>query len=101
MPSGLEFAVFVHIVGVFAIAGSTSVLQVCLAMMRRATAVGELLPWTLVASMAERAFLASSVVLLLSGGCLIPEADLSWGDGWIVVSAPTLLVAGVVGPPFV
>jgi hypothetical protein len=85
MPDGYEFAMFLHIIGVFGIAGASAVFWVAMAVMRRIATVQELRTWTPVAVWSDRAFPVSSILLILAGAYMVQDVW-SWGDGWINTS---------------
>jgi len=97
MPDGWEVAIFVHILGVFAMAGGATMFMVLFGMMRRAANVQEVRVLAAVAAVVERAFPAAAVVLLLSGGYIVADRDLHWSSGWINMSALALIIATAIG----
>jgi hypothetical protein len=96
MPEGYEIGLFIHILGVFALAGASAVGFATFSMMRRAKTVqvrvfaglGKILSQYYV-------FPVAALVLILSGAYLVSKFDpvYSWGDGWILWSFIAVLVA--------
>lgn len=99
MPSGEEFALFLHILGVFAIAGAAVTELICVSMARRASTVQEVRIWASTGSMIEKVFPAAAIVLLATGGYMVGNSDepFKWSMGWINVSAIALIVGSIVG----
>ncbi len=97
MPHGWELGVFIHILGVFALAGAASTVLLAFAMMRRARTVQEVRVLSALGAMIEKAFPVAAVVLLLSGGYLVNELGWHWSDGWVSWSALALILATGVG----
>ncbi|MDE3095942.1 MAG: hypothetical protein KGK07_08070 [Chloroflexota bacterium] len=96
MPNAYHFALFLHLLGVFGIAGTATTELVCLSMMRRARTAQELRPWADVAKMIEKAFPVAALVLLLSGAYMVSkDSALGWDLGWINVSATALIVGAI------
>ncbi|MHB8516027.1 MAG: hypothetical protein ACYC9X_11060 [Dehalococcoidia bacterium] len=96
MPDAYHFALFLHLIGVFAIAGAVTTELVCLSMMRRARTAQELRPWTDVGNIIEKVFPVAAFVLLLSGAYMVSKhSTLGWDLGWINVSATALIVGAV------
>ena len=96
MPSGYDFALFVHILGVFAIAGAAVTELVCMSMARRATSVQEVRTWSAAGSVIEKVFPVAAIVLLASGGYMVGKRW-EWGDGWINVSTIALIAGAIAG----
>jgi hypothetical protein len=96
MPTGYDFALFLHLLGVFAIAGAAVTELVCMSMMRRANTVQDIRPWASVGGMIEKIFPVAAIVLLLTGGYMTGKLW-DWGDGWINVSATALIVGAIAG----
>lgn len=96
MPEAAEIGLFIHFLGVFAAAGVVTSFVFAASMMRRATIVAELRTWAGFAAMIENLYLfpISALVMLGSGGYLVAEFDISWGEGW-VLSAVIALIATV------
>jgi uncharacterized membrane protein len=97
MPDGWEVAIFIHIIGVFAMAGGATMFFVLFAMMRRASTAQEVRGLAALAAIVEKAFPAAAVVLLLSGGYIVSDRDLDWSSGWINMSALALILATAIG----
>ena len=96
MPDAFHFALFLHLLGVFGIAGAATTELVCLSMMRRARMAQELRPWADVGNIVEKAFPVAALVLLLSGAYMVSkDSTLGWDLGWINVSATALIVGAV------
>ncbi len=98
MPGSYELALFIHILGVFTVAGALTTFVLIIAMMRRAKNVQEVRLWGGIASKVQKLFPVAVIVLLLSGVFLVEDKNLEWGNGWINVSLITLLAHAVVGP---
>lgn len=101
MPDGAQFAVFIHLLGVCGIAGSSTGFLLVMSMMRRAKTVQELRAWSHLGAISEQAYPFATLVLLLSGGYMVQEGgpdvgqQVSFGDGWIMVSAIALVLMAV------
>ena len=96
MPDGYEFAMFLHIIGVFGIAGAAASFWIAMSVLRRIGTVREMRSWATLAVWSDRAFPISSVLVLLAGAYMT-EDIWSWGDGWINTSLIALVVMGVGG----
>jgi len=97
MPHGWELGIFIHILGVFAMAGAATTVLLVFSMMRRATTVQEVRVLARLGSLIEKVFPVAAVVLLLSGGYMVNEFDLHWSSGWINLSALALIIATAIG----
>ena len=97
MPDSYELALFIHFLGVFAMAGAATTFVLLLAMLRRSKNVQEVRLWSGLAAKVDKLFPAAVVVLLLSGVFLVGDKNLEWGDGWINVSLITLIAMAIVG----
>ncbi|MBI5285623.1 MAG: DUF2269 family protein [Chloroflexi bacterium] len=97
MPHGWEVAIFVHILGVFAMAGGATMFMVLFGMMRRAANVQEVRVLASVSTVIDKVFPVAAVVLLLSGGYIVSDRDLHWSSGWINVSALALIIMTAIG----
>ena len=93
MPTAYQFWLFVHILGVFALAGAATTFIVCLSMMRRAKTAQELRPWADVAFAVEKAVTVAGLVVLGTGIYMASDHDL-WELGWVNWSS-TALVLGI------
>lgn len=99
MPSDYEWAIFAHIVGVFALSGAAVAQVLALAMMRRSATVLEVRLWASFASLVDKIFPVAAILLLVSGLYLVVEVEAAeWGDGWMNVSLITLLALAILGP---
>ncbi len=98
MPNSYELALFIHILGVFAVAGALTTFVLIIAMMRRAKDVQEVRLWGGIAAKVEKLFPVAVIALLLSGVFLVEDVGFEWSTGWINVSLITLLAHAVVGP---
>ncbi len=94
MPAGYDIGLYIHLLAVFAIAGELTTFVVCIAMMRRARTVEALRPWADVGWAAEKVFPVAALVLLLSASYMVGKRW-AWDDGWVNVSAATLIVMAV------
>jgi len=96
MPTGYDFALFLHLLAVFALGGAAVTEIICLSMARRAGTVQEVRIWASAGSIIEKIFPVAAVVLLLSGGYMTDKLW-EWGDGWINVSAIALILGSIAG----
>jgi uncharacterized membrane protein len=92
MPDSVEWGLFLHIIGLFLVAGSMTAYLVILAMMRRADSVQDVRVWANLAAIVDKVVPLSLVVLLLTGVWLVEDAGFDWGAGWINVSFIALIV---------
>lgn len=87
MPEGYEVGLFIHIMGVFALAGASTVGFATFSMMRRAKTVQEVRVWAGLGRILSQyyVFPIAALILILSGGYIISKFDsvFSWSDGWI------------------
>jgi uncharacterized membrane protein len=97
MPDSYEWALFLHLVGVFALAGGTISFILLTSMMRRAEEVQEVRPWAQAAFVVDKLVPASAIVIFVTGVWMLEFTDrgFSWGDGWINTSLGTLILMGV------
>lgn len=95
MPQSAELGIFVHILGVFGVAGASTTFILVLSMMRRAKTVQEVRLWSNLGTLAEHAYPFAALVLVLSGAYVIEDLDFSWGDGWINTSLIALALMTV------
>lgn len=86
MPDSVEVAVFLHILGVFGVAGASTTFILVLSMIRRAKTVQEVHLWSNMGTLAEHAYPFAALALFLTGAWLVNDADYSWGDGWVNTS---------------
>jgi hypothetical protein len=92
MPDGYELALFLHIVGVFGIAGAATSELLSLSWMRRVTTVAEARPLSLLAVWTDRAFAVAAVLVLAAGIYMVEDADWGWGTGWMNTSLIALII---------
>lgn len=99
MPDNWEIAIFVHVVGVFALGGATAVSFSTYAMMRSAQTVQEVRVWASLGRVLSQYFVfpITALVLILSGAYLVEELNYAWSEGWIGFSAIAVVGASVVG----
>ncbi len=97
MPENYEIALFLHIVGVFGVAGAATSFLLVMAWMRRATNVQTLRPLSTMAVWADRMFPAAAVLVLIAGIFMVEDLDWGWGIGWINTSLIALIVMGAGG----
>jgi hypothetical protein len=96
MPDGYEFALFLHIIGVFGIAGAAVSFWIEMVVMRRIATTQELRSWATVAVWTDRAFPVASILVILAGAYMVEDVW-SWGDGWINTSLIGLIVMAGAG----
>jgi uncharacterized membrane protein len=97
MPDGYEFALFLHIVGVFGIAGASVSFWIAMSWMRHASTVQAMRPLSVIAVWTDRAFPVSAVLVLLAGIYMVQDVDWGWGTGWINTSLLALIIMGAGG----
>jgi hypothetical protein len=91
MPDNYFIALFLHIVGVFGIAGAATISWLALMVMQRLRTVQEVRSWATVAVWADRAFPVAAV-LVIAAGVFMVEDRWEWGDGWMNVSLAALVI---------
>jgi hypothetical protein len=92
MPDGYEFALFLHIVGVFGIAGAATSELLSLAWMRRVRTVQEARPLSLIAVWTDRAFAVAAILVVIAGIYMVEDVDWGWGTGWVNTSLIALII---------
>jgi uncharacterized membrane protein len=97
MPDGYQFALFLHIVGVFGIAGAATTFWFAVSWMRRAKTVQEMRPLAAVAVWSDRLFPVSALLVLVAGAYMVEDVDWGWGTGWINTSLIALILIGAGG----
>ena len=96
MADGYEVALFLHILGVFGIAGASVSFWIAMSVLRRIGTVQEMRSWTTLAVWSDRGFPVASVLVLAAGAYMVEDVW-SWGDGWINTSLIALVVMGAGG----
>jgi hypothetical protein len=97
MPENYEIALFLHIVGVFGVAGAATSFLLVMAWMRRAANVQTLRPLSTLAVWTDRLFPVAAVLVLAAGVFMVEDADIGWGTGWVNTSLIALVVMGAGG----
>jgi uncharacterized membrane protein len=99
MPHDYEIGIFIHIIGVFALAGASAISFSTFSMMRRAKTVQEVRVWASLGRIISQyqVFPASALVLILSGGFLVDKLRYEWSDGWIGWSLLAVVCSVAVG----
>jgi uncharacterized membrane protein len=97
MADNYEIALFLHIVGVFGIAGAAVSFWIAMSVMRRIPTVQEMRSWSTLAVWSDRAFPASAVLVILAGAFMVEDVDWGWGTGWINTSLIALILMGAGG----
>lgn len=96
MADAYEVALFLHIVGVFGIAGAVVSFWIAMSVLRRIGTVQEMRSWTVLAVWSDRGFPVSALLVLVAGAYMVEDVW-SWGDGWINTSLIALVVMGALG----
>jgi uncharacterized membrane protein len=97
MPSSYEWALFLHLLGVFLMAGGAVSFHVILTFMRRSNTVQEVRLWANTGVIVEKIFPVATIVLLITGIWLVEDVGFEWGDGWINVSLIGLILIAAAG----
>lgn len=97
MPENYEIALFLHIVGVFGVAGAATSFLIVMSWMRRATTVQALRPLSTIAVWTDRAFPVAAILVLIAGVFMVEDANWGWGTGWVNTSLIALIAMGVGG----
>lgn len=97
MPESYEFALFLHLLGVVAMAGASTAFILVLAMMRRSKTVEEVRQWATAGFVVDKVFPGAVILLLVTGIWLVEDIGYEFGDGWINVSMITLILMAIAG----
>lgn len=97
--STYSVVLFVHIAVVIVALSMAAVLHTALLMLRQATTTQVVRPWMPVIRALEPLLPLAALVLVGTGAWLIQISDgeFAWGDGWVVTSIVTLVVAEGLG----
>jgi hypothetical protein len=96
MADGYEIALFVHIIGVVAIAGAATAFWIAMSVLRRIATIEAFRSWSTLAVWSDRAFPVAALILI-AAGAYMTEDVWSWGDGWINTSLIALIVMAAAG----
>lgn len=96
MPDNYDIAMFLHIVGVFGIAGAAVSFWIAMSVMRRIGTTREMRSWATLAVWADRGFPIASI-LIVAAGIYMVEDRWTWDAGWMNTSLIALIVMGAGG----
>jgi hypothetical protein len=97
MADGYDVALFVHIVGVFGIAGAVTAFWFAMSWMRHSNSVAELRTLAPLAFWSDRMFPIAAIIVFAAGAYMVEDVDWGWGTGWINTSLIALVVIGAGG----
>lgn len=97
MPDSYYIGEFLHIVGVFGIAGAATSFWIEMSWMRRTKTVQELRPLAAMAVWSDRLFPISMVLVILAGIYMVEDGDIPWSTGWMNTSLIALIIMGAGG----
>lgn len=96
MPDNYYIALFLHIVGVFGVAGSAISFWIAMSVMRRIGTIREMRSWATMAVWTDRGF-PLAAVLVIAAGIFMVEDRWTWDAGWMNTSLIALIAMGVGG----
>ena len=96
MPDNYYIALFLHIVGVFGVAGAAVSFWIAMSVLRRLGTIGEMRSWVTMARLTDRAF-PIAAALVIAAGIFMVEDRWTWDAGWMNTSLIALVVMGAGG----